>query len=166
VTDQADGSGTPVHHIVIAPNQSLSALALVGLYCGGVVLSLLIATVLAWLGFWPILVFAVMEWLGVGVCLWAMRRGGRYREIITVTANQVTVEKLNRSGLETVASFQRHWASVERQATGSWLPSRLVIKSHGTMCEVGRCLTEDERRSLTARLQQLIGPVNRTPDWT
>lgn len=163
MTDQQERSGTPIHHIVIAPNQSLSALGLVGLYCGGVTLSLIVATVLAWLGFWPILVFAVMEWLGVGVCLWVMRRGGQYREIITITASQVRVEKRGRARRENV-DFQRHWASVERRGSGSWLPSQLVIKSHGMVCEVGRCLTEDERRTLTARLDELIGPINRTPN--
>ena len=162
---QKDGSDAPIYRIIIAPNQSLSALRLVGLYCGGVALSLTVATVLAWFGFWPILAYAAAEWLIVGACLWVVHRGGWYREHITVTAAEVNIEKrdLNRSNS---ISFKRHWASVESRATGSWHPSRLLIKSHGVVCEVGRCLTEEERRALAARLNELIGPVNRTPDLT
>ncbi|HET6726297.1 MAG TPA: DUF2244 domain-containing protein [Gammaproteobacteria bacterium] len=158
-----EGSEAPVHCIVIAPNQSLTSLQLAGLYCGGVFVSLAIATVLALFGYWPILVFAVLEWLAIGVCAQALTRAGRYREVITITASEVQVEKRTRKRVESM-SFQRHWASVERQASGSWYPSRLLIMSHGTNCEIGHCLTEDERRALKVRLDNLIGPINRTPD--
>lgn len=163
MADQADGSGTPVHCIVIAPNQSLSSLHLVELYGGGLLVSLAIATVLAWLGYWPILVFAVLEWLAIGGCVRVLARAGRYREVVTITADLVKVEKRDRERVECIR-FQRHWASIERQGSGSWYPSRLLIKSHGTQCEIGRCLTEDERRALKVRLDELVGPVNRTPD--
>lgn len=163
MTDQTDGSETPVHQIVITPNQSLSALGWLGCYCGGLAVSLAIALALAWFGYWPILAFAVAEWLGIGVCLWAVRRGGRYREVITLTESVIRVERRHLERLESM-SFQRHWASVEQQGSGSWHPSRLVIKSHGMACEVGRCLTETERRALAARLDKVIGPVNQTPE--
>ena len=38
-----------------------------------------------------------------------------------------------------------------------------MLESHGRACEVGRFLTEDERRSLAARLKQLVGNVNESP---
>ncbi|HET6655042.1 MAG TPA: DUF2244 domain-containing protein [Gammaproteobacteria bacterium] len=161
--DQTDGSETPVHCIVIAPNQSLSSLHLVELYGGGLLVSLAIATVLAWLGYWPILVFAVLEWLAIGGCVCVLLRAGRYREVVTITVDQVTVEKRDRERIASM-SFQRHWASVERQGSSSWYPSRLLIRSRGTQCEIGRCLTEDERRALKVRLDELVGPVNQTPD--
>jgi uncharacterized membrane protein len=38
-----------------------------------------------------------------------------------------------------------------------------MLESRGQACEVGRFLTEDERRSLAARLKQLVGNVNEPP---
>lgn len=163
MADRMDGSETPVHCIVIAPNQSLSTLGLTGLYCAGVLFSLAVATVLAWFGYWPILVFAVLEWLAVGVCVRVLIRRNGYREVVTVTEAEVKVEMRDRGRFSSIC-FQRHWASVERRGSGSWYPSRLLIKSHGTLCEIGRCLTENERRALKDRLDELIGPINRTPD--
>jgi uncharacterized membrane protein len=38
-----------------------------------------------------------------------------------------------------------------------------MLESRGQACEVGRFLTEDERRTLAARLKQLVGTVNEPP---
>ena len=60
--------------------------------------------------------------------------------------------------------FPRHWSRVTLHAPPAALhPSRLLIESHGRACEVGRFLTEDERRSLAVRLKQLVGNVNESP---
>jgi uncharacterized membrane protein len=42
-------------------------------------------------------------------------------------------------------------------------PSRLTIESHGRACEVGRLLTEVERRDLAARLRRLVGKSSESP---
>lgn len=163
MTDQQDGSEFPGRRIVIRPNQALSSWRLAELYAVGMVFSMVIAAILAWLGYWPILVFAVLEWIAIGVCVWMLKRAGRYREVLTITMDTITVRKGYSTHFEST-DFQRHWASVEREEGRSWYPSRLVIRSHGTECEIGQCLVEDERRTLKAKLDQLIGPVNRTPD--
>jgi uncharacterized membrane protein len=38
-----------------------------------------------------------------------------------------------------------------------------MIESHGRAFEVGRFLTEEERRSLAHRLQALVGRLNESP---
>ena len=38
-----------------------------------------------------------------------------------------------------------------------------MLESRGRTAEVGRFLTEDERRSLAARLKQLVGNANEPP---
>jgi uncharacterized membrane protein len=159
-----DGSEMLVRRIVIAPNQSISSLGLAGLYAGGLLVSLAIATILALFGYWPILVFALLEWLAIGVCLRLLTRAGRYREVVTISEDEVTIEKRDHDERVESARFKRHWASTERQSGRSWYPSRLLIKSHGNLCEIGDCLTEDERRALKSRLDKLIGPVGSTPD--
>jgi hypothetical protein len=38
-----------------------------------------------------------------------------------------------------------------------------VIESHGRAVEVGKFLTEEERRHLAAQLRRLIGDMNQSP---
>lgn len=114
-------------------------------------------------GFWPVLPFAGLE---IGLLIWAVRsslRSGLEREIITVSDDSVIIRHWDRRGVQS-AVFPRHWSRVTLHAPLAALhPSRLVFESHGRACEVGRFLTEDERRSLAVRLQQLVGNMNETP---
>lgn len=114
-------------------------------------------------GFWPILPFAGLE---IGLLAWAVRasmRSGLERETITVTQDSVIVRHWDRRGLQS-SVFPRHWARVTLHAPPAALhPSRLVLESRGNACEVGRFLTEDERRGLAVRLKQLVGNMNETP---
>jgi uncharacterized membrane protein len=114
-------------------------------------------------GFWPVLPFAGLE---IGLLIWAVRssmRSGLERETITVTQDSVMVRHFDRRGVQS-AVFPRHWSRVTLHAPLAALhPSRLVLESRGRACEVGRFLTEDERRSLAVRLKQLVGNMNETP---
>lgn len=114
-------------------------------------------------GFWPVLPFAGLE---IGLLVWAVRssmRSGLVRETITVTQDSVIIRHWDRRGVQS-AVFPRHWSRVTLHAPLAALhPHRLVLESHGRVCEVGRFLTEDERRSLAVRLQQLVGNMNETP---
>lgn len=114
-------------------------------------------------GFWPVLPFAGLE---IGLLIWAVRRSmssGLERETITVTQESVIIRHWDRRGVQS-AVFPRHWSRVTLHAPLAALhPHRLVLESRGRACEVGRFLTEDERRSLAVRLQQLVGNMNETP---
>jgi uncharacterized membrane protein len=125
--------------------------------------TLMIGTVFALRGFWPVLPFAGLE---VALLAWAVRasmRTGSERETITITERWITVRRGGPAG-EGSSVFPRHWSRVKLHAPPTALhPSRLMLESHGRACEVGRFLTEDERRSLAARLKQLVGNVNESP---
>lgn len=114
-------------------------------------------------GFWPVLPFAGLE---VGLLVWAVRcsmRSGLERETITISEESVIIRHWDRRGVQSLV-FPRHWSRVTLHAPLAALhPSRLLIESHGHACEVGRFLTEDERRSLAVRLQQLVGNMNESP---
>ena len=114
-------------------------------------------------GYWPILPFAGLE---IGLLTWAVRasmRKGQERETITITADSVTVLHYNGQ-YETTSVFPRHWTRVTLHAPPAALhPKRLLLESHGRACEVGKFLTEDERRGLAVRLKQLVGNVNESP---
>lgn len=125
--------------------------------------TLAVATPFVIAGFWPVLVFALLEIAGVH---WAVRtamRAGREHETIIVTDDCITVAHSGADG-ERRAVFPRHWSRVTLRATLAALhPSRLLIESHGRTCEVGRFLTEDERRTLAVRLKRLVGNMNESP---
>jgi uncharacterized membrane protein len=116
----------------------------------------------AW-GYWPVLPFAGLE---IALLIWAVRaslRSGHERETITITADSVTIAHRG-DGSEWTSVFPRHWSRVTLHAPLAALhPSRLMVESSGRACEVGRFLTEDERRSLAVRLKQLVGNVNESP---
>jgi uncharacterized membrane protein len=114
-------------------------------------------------GFWPVLPFAGLE---VGLLAWATSvsmRNRRQLETIYIEADRITIRHIGEKG-EAVSVFPRHWARVTLHAPPTALhPSRLLLESHGRAREVGRFLTEDERRTLAARLKQLVGNVNESP---
>ncbi len=114
-------------------------------------------------GFWPVLAFAVIEMLFLCWAVRASMRSGMVSETITITPDQVTIEHREEAN-HRFAVFPRHWARVTLHAPLAALhPSRLLVESHGRACEVGRFLTEDERRNLAVRLKQLVGNVNESP---
>jgi uncharacterized membrane protein len=114
-------------------------------------------------GYWPVLAFALLEIAVLVWAVWASMRAGLEREIITITHDCVTVDHRGRGGERSVV-FPRHWSRVTLHAPPAALhPSRLLIESYGRACEVGRFLTEDERRNLAVRLKQLVGNVNESP---
>ena len=113
--------------------------------------TLAVATSFALRGMWPVLLFAGLE---IGVLAWAVRasmRAGSKRETIAVDEQSITIRRIDPAG-EDFLVFPRHGSKVKLHA-----PSTALA------CEVGRFLTEDERRTLAARLKQLVGTTNEPP---
>ena len=122
-----------------------------------------VATFFALQGFWPILPFAGAE---IALLAWAVRasmRKGQERETIAINEESVAICWRDARG-ERRSVFPRHWVKVRLHTPLTALhPSRLTLESSGRACEVGRFLTEDERRGLAVRLKQLVGNVNESP---
>ena len=119
-------------------------------------MSLSVAIGFALVGYWPILPFAGLELLALGVALrWSLREGQR-RELIRIDESHITVSKSAR-GQVNEYRFVRPWTRVEleKARTATW-PRRLLLTSKGRTIEVGEFLTEDERESLCLRLTEVI----------
>ena len=151
--------------MVLAPHCSLNirgAFIFFAIVCAGTLGIALVATVL---GYWPVLPFAGAE---MALLAWALRSSmlRRFeRETILITDTEVVVE--SRSALKGGENprrfvFQRHWARVKIRRPNS-ARSSLVIESHGRAREIGKFLTEEERRQLAAELRRLIGDMNQSP---
>jgi len=153
---------TAMHRIVIVPNRSLSVTGWWLFYAGIAAATLTPGIWFTLNGFWPVLAYAILEMLLLGLCLYLCWRQGRYGEVITVSSSQVPVDKGDGHHLEH-REFSRYWAQlVVHEPCARLHPRRLYIRSHGEECEVGRCLTGAERATLEQRLAQLIGPLGKT----
>lgn len=144
--------------LVIQPNASLTprwAAAFLASMCA---VSFGIAGAFALLGYWMVLPFAGLEMLALAAGLWWSMRDNAYREVVSVTGDQVRVE----AGWGRPArrwEFQRQWLQVRLQAAERRnRPTRLLIVSSGSGCELGRCLTDEEREEVAERLRRWIRP--------
>jgi len=149
--------------IVLAPNCSLSPrgalLFFAGVCCG----SLSIAGLLALRGFWPVLPFAGLEMLVLGWALSLSMRRRQHVEVVVIAEDRIEIESHAHASHRRIV-FPRHWSQVKlRRAELTLHPSRLTIESHGRSFEVGKFLTEEERRGLAGRLRRSIGRMNESP---
>lgn len=148
--------------IELIPNCSLTPRQALGFFASLCIVSFTIAGFFAVQGLWPILPFAGLEMALLGWALNASLKRRGYTQTITMTDSNIEVVTRNQRGA-TTAAFARHWARVRLIKARGWHPSRLVIEAHGRSCEIGALLTEEERRSLYARLLGLVGGVEQSP---
>lgn len=135
------------------------------------VCALLIALRFAILGAWIVLPLAIAEIVGLGLAFYLVARSGRQCEIIDVNDTEIRVV-LDDGRKREEWSFQPYWVQVILQADPiAWYPNRLFLRSHGKQIEIGRSLTDEERRQLSDDLQRRLvgdaqpgGETDRTPN--
>ncbi len=157
------GSAPGYLYIEVAPNCSLTARGAVGFVAVVAIATFSVAIFFTAQGFWPVLPFAGLE---IALLAWAVRasmRDGQRRERITIDDRSIVIES-NDPRKPEPSVFPRHWAKVKLHGPqAASYPSRLTIESHGRVREVGRFLTDDQRRALASRLKQLVGNVDESP---
>ena len=150
-------------HFDLIPHCSLSvrgALVFFGSVC---LVTFGVAGAATLMGYWPVLPFAGAEMLLLGWALHANMQRRFERETIDITDAEVIVE--DAKAIPPRIVFPRHWARVKIRRPKSPLHRcQLVIESHGRAREVGKFLTEEERRHLAADLRLLIGDMNQSPE--
>jgi len=151
---------TAAHHFDLAPHCSLSTRGALLFLASVSVPTFGVAGVATVLGFWPVLPFAGAE---IALLAWALKTNMARRfehEHIEVTETEVSIVYADAQRVV----FPRHWAQVKIRRPKSPLHrGQLVIESHGRGHEVGKFLTEEERRQLAAELKLLIGGMNQSP---
>lgn len=149
--------------IDISPHCSLTRGGALCVFASLCIASFGVAGLMALKGYWPVLPFAGLEMAVLGWALKASLERRHHHEIISISDTDVRIAARDRSRAHEVV-FPRHWAQVKLRRPASRLhPSRLTIESHGRRYEVGRFLTEEERRGLAKRLSRLIGRINESP---
>jgi len=149
-------------HIDLAPHCSLSVRGAVLFFASVAFATFGVAGVATVLGYWPVLPFAGAEMLLLAWALHSNMQRRFERETIDISDAEVVVTYTRGNPARVV--FPRHWARVKIRRPNSPLHrSRLVIESHGRAYEVGKFLTEEERRQLAAVLRLRIGGMNQSP---
>ncbi len=154
--------------IVIGPNASMDVRGAVWFLGSLSVLALTVAGVCVFMGFWPVLPFAGAELIAVTAAVWVSLRRNRYREVLTLSEQSVCVEfglarQDGRGGASSRTEFRRGWTRVGIEPGGHRHdPSKLVLSCSGQRVEIGRCLTDDEREAVAARLRELL---SMEPGW-
>lgn len=142
--------------LVIRPNASLTphwAYVFMGFMCA---VSFGIAGLLAVLGYWIVLPIALLEMLALAVGLAYSLRNNSYREIVSLCGEQLQIEVGHRWP-ERRWQFQRAWAQVQLEpGPNRTSPNRLLVMSHGSGCELGGCLTDEERIEIARQLRRWL----------
>ena len=149
-------------HIDLAPHCSLSVRGAVVFFASVALVTFGVAGVATALGYWPVLPYAGAE---MALLAWALHANMQRRhehETIDITDAEVIITYAQGNPARVV--FPRHWARVKIRRPNSPLHrGHLVIESHGRAYEVGKFLTEEERRQLAAALRLRIGGMNQSP---
>ena len=148
-------------HWVIRPNQSLSWRAALRFYAAFSFCCLGIGIAYALHGFWPVLPYAGLEVVVLGIAFYLCFSRSQVREVISVNAEVVSVEKGRRKPQE-YWECPRVWARINLERSPiAWYPSRLAVAFQGKQVVIGRFLNEEERCALAVELEQVI----RRDDW-
>jgi uncharacterized membrane protein len=149
--------------IELQPNCSLKPAGAMLLFVSTCLFSMGFALFFVVRGFWPVLPFAALEMLALGLALQASMRRGNYSQTVLITDSQISVVTRSRHGAQK-QEFARHWAKVRlRSPPRRHGTSQLTIESRGRVYEVGSFLTEEDRCRLAERLRYLVGGMNESP---
>lgn len=108
--------------------------------------------------------FAGLEVIVLGIAFYRCLLRSQLREVVTVSAEVVSVEK-GRHQPQERWECPRAWARVVLEhAPIAWYPRRLTVAFQGRRVEIGRFLNEEERGVLADELQQLIHNTRRHAD--
>ena len=145
-----------VRRLVIAPNGSMTVAQAQWFFLGMCAVSFGVAGVMTVWGLWLIWPFAGLEMAALGAGLYASLRDNGYREVVSVYADRIEVEA-GRCEPQRCWEFPRLLTQVRLSPGGNRnSPNRLLLTRHGHGCELGRCLTDEERAEVAQRLKSWV----------
>lgn len=133
-------------------NLSMSLDRLAAVFLGLSAVTLLVALGPALLGFWPILVVAVVHLIVVGWCMRLAWRGNWARERLIIDRDRLTIEHFDVRQA-TRSQWPRAWVrvEVEEQRMGE---RRVVVTCHGRRQVIGSFLPTGEKLALARALRE------------
>ena len=167
--DNSKGEKAPsephIFSAVITPHRSLSPRGFVVLMLclGG--LSFVSGVIFVSIGAWPVFGFFGLDVLLVYIAFRANFRAARAYEVVTVTASELTVRKVNRRGVREW-TLNPIWVRLERIVHEEFGIERLFLVSHGRRLSIASALGPDEKASFARALSRALGEAKRGPTRT
>lgn len=153
------GMSTDDHWVILRPNIAVNwrqTLAVFGLMAA---VSLATALFFTFIGYWPVLPFAVAEIGLLGWALYVSAHRASECEVVIIGDDRIEVRK-GRRRPEASWTLPTPWTEVVLEpARHRWYSGRLLLRSHGVAVELGRFLNEEERASLAHQLRRWVGPM-------
>jgi len=142
--------------ILARGNFSLGAGGLANLLLALAAVTLCLAGMLAWQGYWPVLAFAIVQ---IALVAWIFIRAWErswVAEVIEIHKDRIEVMH-QRHKKKSCYEFETAWAVVEfQQPEIAWYSPRLVLRSGAKTLELGSFLTNAEKRQLVEHLSSAI----------
>lgn len=149
----SDGSAA---RIQARGNFSLDAGGLVSLLTALAAVTLFLAGLLAWQGYWPILLIAIVQ---VVLVTWILVRTWKRAwllEVIEIGTDQIRVTQ-QRHKRKRQIELETAWAMVEVVSpTVIWYGPRVMLRSRSVVTELGGFLTSEEKHQLAESLKSAI----------
>jgi len=137
-------------------NFSLDAGGLLNLLLALGAVTLGLAAALAWQGYWPILLIAVIQIILVAWILVKAWQRSWVVERIVIAHDRIGVTHQRHRQVQ-CWDLDAAWAVVEMETPRvAWYGPRVTLRSRGTRVELGQFLTQAEREQLAAQLRQAI----------
>jgi uncharacterized membrane protein len=148
-------SGRLLFEAVVAPHRSLSrrgVFTLIGCMMAG---SLVVTSLMALLGAWPVIGFNGADIMLAVFLLWLNVRAARAREFVTLTDTALRVTHTDIHGKRSGFSVQPYWLNVVLEERAGTVP-KLLLVNRGRTYEIARQLGEDPKRDLAAALTRAL----------
>jgi uncharacterized membrane protein len=151
---------------VITPHRSLTprGFLILMLCLGG--LSFVSGMVFVLMGAWPVFGFFGLDVLLVYIAFRANFRAARAYEVVTVTATELTVRKVNPRGAVREWTLNPVWVRLERIAHVEFGIERLFLVARGRRLTIASALGPDEKASFAQALSNALGEAKRGPTRT
>lgn len=142
--------------ILARGNFSLGAGGLVNLLLALAIVTLCLAGMLAWQGYWPVLLIAIVQ---IALVAWIFIRVWERNwvaEVIEIHDDKIKVTH-QRHKKKSCYEFATAWAVIElKQPEFAWYSPRLMLRSGAKSLELGSFLTAMEKRQLVGHLRSAI----------
>lgn len=152
------GSGPILFEAVCTPPRSLSRRGLRLIGAAFATAAAVTGLLFALLGAWPVLGFLGLEVvLVVGLLSANLRWSSRAVEMVVLTEDALRVIRTDGRGRREEARLEPYWTRVEaRREDGEGAIGALVLRQRGREVEIGRYLSEGEKRHLAEALTQAL----------
>lgn len=153
---------TVLFNTTLRPNPPMSAAVLKLVLAIIATMNLAIAIWFVSRGAWPVTPFMGADVALLGWALHASRVAARRREELRVTSSSLCLDRVPPRGSPTHVEFNPYWVRVELEEPPQ-SASRLTLRSHGRVEQIGAFLPPAERRNVAQALKAALWKARETP---